>query len=54
MIIHEAGLYTLLLFTTVLRVIGDAIESIALPWHLLNETTSLLSVAGYSLASMLP
>ncbi|KPU63467.1 permease [Thermococcus sp. EP1] len=47
-------LYALLLFTTVLRVIGDAIESIALPWHLLNETTSLLSVAGYSLASMLP
>ena len=50
----KSKLYTLLLITTVLRVIGDAVESIALPWHLLNETTSLLSVAGYSLASMLP
>ena len=47
-------LYVLLLLTTILRIIGDAVESIALPWHLLNETTSLLSVAGYSLASMLP
>ncbi|RLF83734.1 MFS transporter [Thermococci archaeon] len=47
-------LYVLLLLTTMLRIIGDAVESIALPWHLLNETTSLLSVAGYSLASMLP
>ncbi len=47
-------LYILLLLTTVLRVIGDAIESVALPWHLLNQTNSLLSVAGYSLASMLP
>jgi len=42
------------LLTTVLRTIGDAIENIALPWHLLDETASLLSVAGYSLASMLP
>ena len=47
-------LYVLLLLTTMLRIIGDAVESIALPWHLLNETTSLLNVAGYSLASMLP
>lgn len=47
-------LYVLLLLTTMLRIIGDAVESIALPWHLLNETTSLLSVAGYSLASMFP
>ncbi|ACS90131.1 MULTISPECIES: MFS transporter [Thermococcus] len=47
-------IYFLLLLTTVLRTIGDAIENIALPWHLLDETASLLSVAGYSLASMLP
>ncbi|ALM75389.1 MFS transporter [Thermococcus barophilus] len=50
----KSKLYILLLLTTVLRVTGDAIESIALPWHLLNQTSSLLSVAGYSLASMLP
>ncbi|ADT84218.1 hypothetical protein [Thermococcus barophilus] len=50
----KSKLYPLLLLTTVLRVTGDAIESIALPWHLLNQTSSLLSVAGYSLASMLP
>ncbi len=50
----KSKLYTLLLVTTVLRVIGDAIENIALPWHLLNQTSSLLSVAGYSFASMLP
>ncbi|WP_324736335.1 MFS transporter [Thermococcus sp. SY098] len=50
----KSKLYTLLLLTTVLRITGDAIESIALPWHLLNQTSSLLSVAGYSLASMLP
>jgi len=50
----KSKLYTLLLITTVLRVIGDAVESIALPWHLLNQTSSLLSVAGYSFASMLP
>ncbi len=50
----KSKLYTLLLITTVLRVIGDAIESIALPWHLLNQTSSLLSVAGYSFASMFP
>ncbi|AEC52635.1 Permease, major facilitator superfamily [Pyrococcus sp. NA2] len=50
----KSKLYTLLLLTTVLRVTGDAIESIALPWHLLNQTSSLLSVAGYSFSSMLP
>ncbi|WP_457752899.1 MFS transporter [Thermococcus sp.] len=50
----KSKLYTLLLITTVLRVTGDAIESIALPWHLLNQTSSLLNVAGYSFASMLP
>ncbi|WP_240912192.1 MULTISPECIES: hypothetical protein [unclassified Thermococcus] len=50
----KSKLYTLLLLTTILRIIGDAIESIALPWHLLDQTSSLLSVAGYSFASMLP
>ncbi|USG99544.1 MFS transporter [Thermococcus argininiproducens] len=50
----KSRLYYLFIFTTVIRIIGDAIEGVALPWHLLNETSSLLSVAGYSLASMLP
>ncbi|WP_048147323.1 MFS transporter [Pyrococcus abyssi] len=47
-------LYALFLLTTVLRIVGDAIEGVSLPWHLLNKTNSLLSIAGYSLASMLP
>jgi MFS family permease len=47
-------LYHLVLFTTALRVFGDAIESVAIPWTLLRGTGSLLSVAGYSLVSMLP
>ncbi|USS40188.1 MFS transporter [Thermococcus aggregans] len=50
----KSRLYYLFILTTVMRIIGDAIENIALPWHLLDETASLLSVAGYSLASMLP
>ncbi|ASJ16228.1 permease [Thermococcus chitonophagus] len=47
-------LYQLHLLTSALRIIGDAIESVALPWSLLNSTSSLLSIGGFALFSHLP
>lgn len=47
-------LYRLHLFTSGLRVFGDAIETVALPWGLLKATNSLLSVGGYALFTHLP
>ncbi|RLF89214.1 MFS transporter [Thermococci archaeon] len=47
-------LYELHLITSALRIVGDAIESVALPWSLLNRTNSLLSIGGFALFSHLP
>ncbi|WP_048152037.1 MFS transporter [Palaeococcus ferrophilus] len=47
-------LYRLHLFTSGLRVFGDAIETVALPWGLLKTTNSLVSVGGYALFTHLP
>ncbi|ASJ09673.1 permease [Thermococcus siculi] len=47
-------LYRLHLFTSGLRVFGDAIETVALPWGLLKATGSLVSVGGYALFTHLP
>ncbi|MFA4646082.1 MFS transporter [Pyrococcus kukulkanii] len=47
-------LYELHLLTSALRIVGDAIESVALPWSLLNRTNSLLSIGGFALFSHLP
>ncbi|WP_253910307.1 hypothetical protein [Thermococcus sp. 101 C5] len=47
-------LYRLHLLTSALRVAGDAIESVALPWSLLQSTGSLLSIGGFVLFTHLP
>ena len=47
-------LYELHLLTSALRIVGDTIESVALPWSLLNRTNSLLSIGGFALFSHLP
>ncbi len=47
-------LYRLHMLTSSLRIVGDAIESVALPWSLLNATGSLLSIGGFSLFTHLP
>ncbi len=47
-------LYNLHLLTSALRTAGDAIESVALPWSILNSTGSLLSIGGYALFTHLP
>jgi DHA3 family macrolide efflux protein-like MFS transporter len=47
-------LYRLHLLTSGLRVFGDAIETVALPWSLLEGTGSLVSVGGYALFTHLP
>ena len=47
-------LYNLHLLTSALRTAGDAIESVALPWSLLNSTGSLVSIGGYALFTHLP
>ncbi len=47
-------LYHLHLLTSALRIAGDAIESIALPWSLLQSTGSLVSIGGYALFTHLP
>ena len=46
--------YHLHLLTSALRTAGDTIESVALPWSLLNSTDSLLSIGGYALFTHLP
>ncbi len=40
--------------TTILRTMGDAVESIAFPWEMLDVTAQLTTVAGISVALMLP
>ncbi len=47
-------LYNLHLLTSALRIAGDAIESVALPWSLLNSTGSLVSIGGYALFTHIP
>ncbi|WP_457741869.1 MFS transporter [Thermococcus sp.] len=47
-------LYRLHMFTSSLRIVGDAIESVALPWSVLQSTGSLLSIGGFALFSHLP
>ncbi len=47
-------LYRLHLLTSALRTAGDAIESVALPWNLLNNTGSLVSIGGFALFTHLP
>ncbi|WP_297488034.1 MFS transporter [Thermococcus sp.] len=47
-------LYRLHLLTSALRTAGDAIESVALPWSLLQSTGSLVSIGGYALFTHLP
>ena len=47
-------LYRLQLLTSSLRTAGDAIESVALPWGILQSTGSLLSIGGFALFSHLP
>ncbi len=50
----NSRLYNLHLLTSALRTAGDAIESVALPWSLLNNTGSLLSIGGFALFTHLP
>ena len=47
-------LYRLHLLTSSLRIVGDAIEAVALPWSLLQSTGSLVSVGGFALFTHLP
>jgi len=47
-------LYRLYLLTSSLRTVGDAVESVALPWGVLQSTGSLLSIGGFALFSHLP
>lgn len=47
-------LYRLHMLTSSLRIAGDAIESVALPWSLLDTTGSLLSIGGFALFTHLP
>ncbi|WP_099211997.1 MFS transporter [Thermococcus henrietii] len=47
-------LYHLQLLTSALRTAGDAIESVALPWGILQNTGSLLSIGSFALFSHLP
>ncbi|AEK73854.1 Permease, major facilitator superfamily protein [Thermococcus sp. 4557] len=42
------------MLTSSLRIAGDAIESVALPWSLLDTTGSLLSIGGFALFTHLP
>ncbi len=47
-------LYRLHLLTSAFRTAGDAIESVALPWSLLQSTGSLVSIGGFALFTHLP
>lgn len=50
----KQALYRLHVLTSSLRIVGDAIESVALPWSLLDTTSSLLSIGGFALFTHLP
>ena len=50
----KQALYRLHMLTSSLRIVGDAIESVALPWSLLDTTGSLLSIGGFALFTHLP
>ncbi|NJE85655.1 MFS transporter [Thermococcus sp. CX2] len=50
----KKALYHLYLLIASLRVAGDAIETVALPWSILNATGSLISIGGYALFTHLP
>ncbi|WP_456366726.1 MFS transporter [Thermococcus sp.] len=47
-------LYNVYTLTSALRIAGDAIESVALPWSLLQSTGSLVSIGGFALFTHLP
>ncbi|WP_297436006.1 MFS transporter [Thermococcus sp.] len=47
-------LYRLHMLTSSFRIIGDAIEGVALPWSLLEGTGSLVSIGGFALFTHLP
>ncbi|NJE29637.1 MFS transporter [Thermococcus sp. 18S1] len=47
-------LYRLHMLTSSLRIVGDALESVALPWSLLDTTGSLVSIGGFALFTHLP
>ena len=47
-------LYRLHMLTSSPRIIGDAIESVAMSWSVLNSTGSLVSIGGYALFTHLP
>ena len=47
-------LYRLHMLTSSLRIVGNAIESVALPWSLLDTTGSLVSIGGFALFTHLP
>ncbi|NJE60297.1 MFS transporter [Thermococcus sp. 21S7] len=47
-------LYRLHMLTSSFRIIGDAVESVALPWSLLGTTGSLVSIGGFALFTHLP
>ncbi len=47
-------LYRLHMLTSSFRIIGDAIEGVALPWSLLDTTGSLVSIGGFALFTHLP
>ncbi|GAB6101551.1 MFS transporter [Thermococcus atlanticus] len=47
-------LYRLHMLTSSLRIVGDAIEGVALPWSILQSTGSLVSIGGFALFTHLP
>ena len=47
-------LYSVYTLTSALRIAGDSIESVALPWSLLQSTGSLVSIGGFALFTHIP
>ncbi len=47
-------LYNVYTLTSAFRIAGDSIESVALPWSLLQSTGSLVSIGGFALFTHLP
>ena len=47
-------LYNVYTLTSALRIAGDSIETVALPWSLLQSTGSLVSIGGFALFTHLP
>ncbi len=47
-------LYNVYTLTSALRIAGDSIETVALPWRFLQSTGSLVSIGGFALFTHLP